>query len=87
MDNAYTADFSFCSCQVNTIVSDSTTVAVLGIDHYYNKMEELRAEDLVYWVDDAIPRAVFEACSVRPPVVGLFQVLSRRYGRREPNHR
>ena len=31
------------------------------IDHYYNKMEELRAEDLVYWSEQAIPRAVFEA--------------------------
>lgn len=31
------------------------------IDHYYNKMEELRAEDLVYWPEAEIPRAAFEA--------------------------
>lgn len=31
------------------------------IDHYYNKMEELRAEDLVYWPESQIPRAAFEA--------------------------
>lgn len=31
------------------------------IDHYYNKLEELRPEDLIYWPEDAIPRAAFEA--------------------------
>lgn len=31
------------------------------LDHYYNKLEELQADDLVYWPTAQIPRAVFEA--------------------------
>lgn len=31
------------------------------IDLYYDKMEELRAKELVYWSESAIPRAVFGA--------------------------
>jgi hypothetical protein len=31
------------------------------LDLYYDKMEELRGKDLVYWTETAIPRAVFGA--------------------------